>query len=116
MHSRREDSICQAGKESVGSLVHAMSDDARVRAGVLKPAVTLTDEQRAINSMIDDGRSFEEIEDYINALGLPSAQLGALWLLAWSEATDAQTRSQLIADTIAALGDTDPPADSRRFI
>ena len=42
----------------------------------------------------------------VNALALPSAHLGALWLLAWTEATDPQMRSQLIADTISALPDT----------
>jgi hypothetical protein len=68
--------------------------------------MTLTDEQRAVNSMILEGHSFDEIEDYINALTLPSAHLGALWLLAWTEATDPQTRSRLVADTISALGDT----------
>ena len=67
--------------------------------------MTLTDEQRAVNSMILAGQSFDEIEDYINALALPSAHLGALWLLAWTEATDPQTRSQLIADTISGLHD-----------
>jgi hypothetical protein len=68
--------------------------------------MTLIDEQSAVNSMIREGQSFDEIEDYINALALPSAHLGALWLLAWTEATDPQTRRRLIADTIAALCDT----------
>ncbi len=77
-------------------------------AGVFASRVTLTDEHRAVNSMIDQGRSFVEIEDYIDALLLPSAELGALWLLAWTEATDPQTRRQLIAETIAALRDTAP--------
>jgi hypothetical protein len=71
-----------------------------------KHTMKLTDEQRAVNSMVREGRSFDEIEDYINALTLPSAHLGALWLLAWTEATDPQTRSQLVADTISALCDT----------
>jgi hypothetical protein len=65
----------------------------------------LSDEQHAVNLMIGQGQSFDQIEDYINALALPSAHLGALWLLAWTEATDPQTRSRLIADTISALGD-----------
>jgi hypothetical protein len=108
MHSRHEDSNWQARGEGVGSSVSTPSDGPRVRAGVLEPTVTLTDEQCAIDSMIDQGRSFDEIEDYINALRLPSAQLGALWLLAWTEATDPLIRSQLIADTIAALRDSDP--------
>jgi hypothetical protein len=108
MQSGHEDSILQAGEDSVRSSVYASSGEARVRAGVLEPIATLSDEQRAVNSMIGEGRSFVEIEDYINALVLPSAQLGALWLLAWTEATDPQTRSRLIADTIAALGDAGP--------
>jgi hypothetical protein len=68
--------------------------------------MTLTDEQRTVNLMILEGRSFDEIEDYINALALPSAHLGALWLLAWTEATDPPTRSRLIADTFSALRDS----------
>jgi hypothetical protein len=108
MHSRHEDSNRQAGGESVGSSGYTPSDDARVRAGVLEPTLTLTDEQCAVNSMIGEGRPFDEIENYINALRLPSAQLGALWLLAWTEATDPLTRGQLIADTIAELRATDP--------
>jgi hypothetical protein len=67
--------------------------------------MTLTDEQRAVNLMILEGQSFDEIEDYIDALALPSAHLGALWLLAWTEATDPPTRRRLIADTFSALGD-----------
>jgi hypothetical protein len=65
--------------------------------------MTLTDEQRAVHLMILKGQSFDEIEDYISALTLPSAHLGALWLLAWTETTDPQTRSRLVADTISAL-------------
>lgn len=72
----------------------------------LEDSIWLTDERRAVNSMIGEGRSFVEIEGYINALPLPSALLGALWVLAWTEATDPQTRSQLIAETIAALRST----------
>jgi hypothetical protein len=68
--------------------------------------MTLTNEQRAVQSMILEGQSFDEIEAYINALALPSAYLGALWLLAWTETTDPQTRSLLVADTISALCDT----------
>jgi hypothetical protein len=106
MQSRHEDLGLQAGEGSVQSSVYALSAEARVRAGVLEPTATLSDEHRAVNSMIDEGRSFVEIEDYINALRLPSSQLGALWLLAWTEATDPEERSQLIAETIAALRGT----------
>ena len=109
MQSRNEDSIRQAGDESVRLSVYALSDEGRFRAGVLEPTATLSVEYNAVNSMIGEGRSFVEIEDYINALLLPSEQLGALWLLAWTEATDPHTRRQLIADTIAGLRDADPP-------
>jgi hypothetical protein len=106
MNSRHEDTNWQEGEAGGRWLVDVLPDEAGVRAAVFASAVTLTAEHRAVNSMIGEGRSFVEIEDYINALTLPSEQLGALWLLAWTEATDPQTRSQLIADTIAALRDT----------
>jgi hypothetical protein len=108
MHSSHEDSIWREGGVGGGSSDDGRSDEAGVRAGVFTSTVTLTDEHRAVNSMIGEGRSFGEIEDYINALLLPSTQLGALWLLAWTEATDPRTRSQLVADTIAGLRDTGP--------
>jgi hypothetical protein len=84
----------------------------------------LTNEHRTVNTMILQGRSFDQIEDYINALGLPTVHLSALWLLAWSEATDAKTRRRMIADTLSDLGsepgdsDTgppDPPATRRKL-
>jgi hypothetical protein len=66
--------------------------------------MSLTDEHGAVNTMILGGQSFDQIEDYINALALPSAQLAALWLLAWTEGTDRETRSRLIAETLSGLG------------
>jgi hypothetical protein len=63
----------------------------------------LTYEHGAVNTMIRQGQSFDQIEDYINALALPRVQLDALWLLAWTEATDPQTRTRLIADTLSGL-------------
>jgi hypothetical protein len=60
----------------------------------------LTDEHRAVNTMIDHGTPFDHIEDYINTLPLPSAHLSALWLLAWAEATDRATRRRVIAETL----------------
>jgi hypothetical protein len=65
--------------------------------------MTLTYEHSAVNTMIRQGQSFDQIEDYINDLALPSVQLNALWLLAWAEATDPETRSRLIADTLSGL-------------
>ncbi len=117
MHSHHEDPTWQEGGEtgSVRGRRTVRRDTSQAECvGVRrernpmdrKNAMTLTDEQRAVNSMIRAGQSFDEIEDYINALALPSAHLGALWLLAWTEATDPQMRSQLIADTISALPDT----------
>ncbi len=66
--------------------------------------MSLTDEHGAVNTMIVQGQSFGQIEDYIDALSLPRAQLAALWLLAWTEATDPETRSRLIAETLSGLG------------
>jgi hypothetical protein len=62
----------------------------------------LTDEHHAVNTMIDQGVRFDQIEDYINSLALPGEQLSALWLLAWAEATDPATRRQVVADTLAS--------------
>jgi hypothetical protein len=58
----------------------------------------LTEEHDAVNTMIDRGASFDHIEQYIDTLVLPEAQLGALWLLAWAEASRPRH----------------PPTDSRR--
>ncbi|MGB0091182.1 MAG: hypothetical protein WBP81_01380 [Solirubrobacteraceae bacterium] len=41
----------------------------------------LTDEHHAVNTMIDQGAAFDQIEDYIDTLALPGEQLSALWLL-----------------------------------
>jgi hypothetical protein len=62
----------------------------------------LTDEHQAVNTMIDQGASFDRIEDYINALALSEQQLGALWLLAWAEATDPATRRRIVAETMSS--------------
>jgi hypothetical protein len=65
--------------------------------------VILSREHAAVDTMIAIGVPFEYIEDYINALPLGSAQLGALWLLAWAEATDPSTRRRIVAQTLAAV-------------
>jgi len=62
----------------------------------------LTDEHHAVNMMIDQGAPFDRIEEYINGLGLPEDQLGALWLLAWAEAADPATRQRVVAETLGA--------------
>ena len=62
----------------------------------------LTDEHHAVNTMIDQGAAFDQIEDYINTLALPGEQLSALWLLAWAEAADPATRRQVVEVTLAA--------------
>jgi hypothetical protein len=61
----------------------------------------LTAEHRAVDAMIRSGIPFEHIENYINGLKLPSEQLGALWLLAWAEATDRATRRRIVAQALA---------------
>ncbi len=64
-----------------------------------------------VERMIGAGFAFEDIEQYIESLALPSEQLGALWLLAWAEATDPLTRRQVVAQ---ALAGSDEPADPPR--
>jgi hypothetical protein len=57
--------------------------------------------QGTVERMICEGTRFEDIEQYIETLALPSEQLGALWLLAWAEATDPLTRRRVVAETLA---------------
>ena len=64
----------------------------------------LPDEYHAVNTMIDQGAAFDQIEDYINTLELPSEQLSALWLLAWAEAADPATRRQVVEVALASAG------------
>jgi hypothetical protein len=68
-----------------------------------KEARMLTDEHHAVNTMIDRGAAFDQIEDYINTLALPGQQLSALWLLAWAEATDPATRRRVVEETLASV-------------
>jgi hypothetical protein len=65
----------------------------------------MTGAQLAVEGLIGRGAPFEEIERYIETLALPSEQLGALWLLAWAEATDPVTRRRVVADAFAEPGD-----------
>jgi len=60
-----------------------------------------TGAQGTVERMIGKGSPFEDIEQYIDTLALPSEQLGALWLLAWAEATDPLTRRQVVAEALA---------------
>jgi hypothetical protein len=62
----------------------------------------LTDEHHAVNTMIDRGVAFDQIEDYINTLALPGEQLSALWLLAWAEAADPATRRLAVEETLGS--------------
>ncbi len=66
-----------------------------------------SDAQGIVERMIGEGVPFEDIEQYIETLPLPSEQLSALWLLAWAEATDPVTRRRVVADALAAP--KDPP-------
>jgi hypothetical protein len=54
-----------------------------------------------VERMIGAGTPFEDIEQYIETLALPSEQLAALWLLAWAEATDPLTRRRVVAEALA---------------
>jgi hypothetical protein len=68
----------------------------------------LTDEHHTVNTMIDQGEPFGQIEDYINSLLLRSEQLGALWLLAWAGATDSATRRQVVSETLTSAAQPTP--------
>ena len=67
-----------------------------------------TSAQDTVERMIVEGSPFEDIEQFIETLMLPGAQLSALWLLAWAEATDSLTRRQVVAEVLA--GDDRPRA------
>jgi hypothetical protein len=57
--------------------------------------------QDTVERMISQGAPFEDIERYIETLSLPSGALGALWLLAWAEATDPLMRRQVVQEALA---------------
>jgi hypothetical protein len=65
-------------------------------------AQIVTDEHHAVNTMIDQGAAFDQIEEYIDTLALPGEQLSALWLLVWAEAADPATRRQVVEATLAS--------------
>jgi hypothetical protein len=75
--------------------------------------------QLAVEGLIGRGAPFEDIERYIETLALPSGQLGALWLLAWAEATDSVMRRRVVAEAFTAPSDPlgrQPAATSTRRI
>jgi hypothetical protein len=88
---------------SIAARVLPGSPPALARAGHEKEARMLSDEHHAVNTMIDRGAAFDQIEDYINTLALPGQQLSALWLLAWAEATDPATRRRVVEETLASV-------------
>jgi hypothetical protein len=68
--------------------------------------------QEVVERMIAEGVPFDEIERYIDTMELPSEHLGALWLLAWAEATDPFTRRRVVAEVLA--GEEQSPAFRNR--
>jgi len=58
--------------------------------------------QDTVERMIREGTRFEDIEQYIETVALPSEQLAALWLLAWAEATDPVMRRRVVAEALAS--------------
>lgn len=78
------------------------------RAGGRAPLTTRA--QATVERMIADGSPFEDIEQYIETLALPSEALGALWLLAWAEATDLLTRRRVVAEVLAGPDGLPGPA------
>lgn len=54
-----------------------------------------------VDALIRTGQSFEHIEAFIDEQVLDRDVANALWLLAWSEAADAQQRRDVIRELLA---------------
>ena len=62
----------------------------------------LANAQTVIEQMMREGRSFRDVEDYVERATLADEQKAALWLLAWAEqAPGAQRR--LAKETLALV-------------
>jgi len=65
--------------------------------------LTLDQSQRRVEAMMDQGRTFSDVEDVIDASALSTAHKAALWLLAWS-LRDIEHQRQDARLTLAAVG------------
>jgi hypothetical protein len=54
-----------------------------------------------VERMLDDGQSFELVEEFIGRQLISEEQKAALWLLAWAEA-DRGTRRRVVAPILAS--------------
>ena len=62
----------------------------------------LASARAAVEQMICEGRSFREVEDYVERATLVDEQKAALWLLAWA-AQDRSSQRQLAIETLALV-------------
>ena len=56
----------------------------------------------AVEQMVCEGRSFREVEDYVERVTLADEQKAALWLLAWA-AQDRSSQRRLAIETLALV-------------
>jgi hypothetical protein len=54
-----------------------------------------------VERMLQQGHSFEQVEEFIDRQEISEKQKSALWLLAWAEA-DGGTRRRVVAPLLAA--------------
>lgn len=66
--------------------------------------VSITAAKRHVDQMTDDGKGFEEIEDYIDELPVSRDSKGVLWLFAWARQDRSIQESVLAASLIEATG------------
>jgi hypothetical protein len=62
----------------------------------------LASARAAVEQMVREGRSFREVEDYVDRVTLADEQKAALWLLAWA-AQDRSAQRRLAIETLALV-------------
>ncbi|MGZ6691842.1 MAG: hypothetical protein ACXVHQ_30945 [Solirubrobacteraceae bacterium] len=63
----------------------------------------LISSQAVVERMLRAGKSFSEIEDFIEASSLEELQKAALWMLAWAH-QDRASQLRLARETLALVG------------
>jgi len=63
----------------------------------------LISSQAVVERMLRAGRSFREVEDFIEASPLEELQKAALWMLAWAH-QDSASQLRLARETLALVG------------
>jgi hypothetical protein len=62
----------------------------------------LASARAVVEQMVREGRSFREVEDYVERVTLADEQKAALWLLAWA-AQDRGSQRRLAIETLALV-------------